>query len=139
MPTSYRTTKHAKASIHPHLPLHEGKQTGHNLLIEVLGHERAQNGCENAPATLIRHVSHGEHVKVAQQAVGDGVAATPRGTHGRHKLGVNDLLEGTWGSPFIPALQRTRMCSVKAADSVLHTVVFASIFIVRHCLAENNF
>ena len=42
---------------------------------------------------------------MAQEAVGDGVAATPRGSHGSHKLGVNDLLEGTWRPPFIPSLQ----------------------------------
>ena len=107
------------ASRSPHLPLHEGKQTGHDLFIEVLGRKRAQNGCEDAPATLIRHIGHGEHVEVAQQAVRDGVAATPRGTHGRHKLGVNDLLEGTWGSPFIPPLQVTHMYSIKAADRMI--------------------
>lgn len=86
---------------------HEGKNAVDDLFVEVLGHKRAQNGREDAPAALIRHVGHGEHVEVAQQAVGDGVAATPGGPHGCHKLGINDLLEGAWRASLIPSLQST--------------------------------
>ena len=75
-----------------------------HLLVEVLVHKRAQDGGEDAAAAFIRHVSHGQQVEVAQHAVGDGVTPAPWGPHGRHKLGVNDLLESAWWPPFIPSL-----------------------------------
>lgn len=81
---------------------------GTHLLIEVSGDEGPQNGGEYAAAAFIRHVSHGQHIEVAQEAVGDRVAAPSRWSHGSHKLGVNDLSECTWRSPFIPALHLTR-------------------------------
>ena len=75
------------------------------LFVEVLVYKRVQNGGEDASAALIGHVSHGQQVEVTQQAVGNGVAATPRGSHSSHELGVNNLFEGTWRPPLIPTLQ----------------------------------
>lgn len=76
-----------------------------HLLSKVPGQEGAQDGGEDATAAVIRHVGHGQQVKVAQEAVGDRVAAPARGAHGSHKLSVNDLLEGTRRLPVIPTLQ----------------------------------
>ena len=76
-----------------------------HLLIEVPRDEGPQNSGEYAAAAFIRHVGHGQHIEVAQEAVGDGVAPPSRWSHGSHKLGVNNLSECTWRSPFIPTLQ----------------------------------
>ena len=103
--------------------LQPGKQwcaSVRHLLAEVLVCKRAQDGREDAAAAFIGHVSHGQQVEVAQQAVGDGVTPAPWGPHGRHKLGVNDLLEGAWWPPFIPSLQHCT-CSFCSVLPVLST------------------
>ena len=94
------------------------------LLIEVFGDEGVQNGAENAAAALIRHLSQGQQVEVAQQTVSDGVTATPWGSHGCHKLSVNDLLEGTGRPPLIPALQPKHTSSGFAKFVVSSTLWF---------------
>jgi len=101
-----------------------------HLLIEVFVHKRAQDSGENAAAAFVRHVSHGQQVEVAQQAVGDGVAPAPWGPHGRHKLGVNDLLESAWRPPFIPSLQHCT-CSFGSFLPLLSTEV-VRLFQVHH-------
>ncbi len=101
-----------------------------HLLVEVLVHKRAQDGREDAAAAFIGQVSHGQEVEVAQQAVGDGVTPAPWGPHGRHKLGVNNLLEGAWWPPFIPSLQHCT-CSFRSVLPLLSTEL-VRLFQVHH-------
>ena len=92
--------------------VHNGTATGlracfemtRHLFTEMPRHEGAQNGGEDTAAAVVRHVGHCQQAEVAQQAVGDGVAAAPWGPHGCNKLGVDDLLKGTGRPPLIPTL-----------------------------------
>ena len=83
--------------------------------LEAEGNDGREYSCHRLIAELI----DGNDVKVSQEAWGDGVTPTPRGTHGTHELQVDQRdLAGVL--LVIPVPSRKRSCVYSTGDMEPH-------------------
>jgi hypothetical protein len=61
----------------------------------ILTHPASQDGGEDAFLADLIHLGEGQVVKVTCQPWGDGISASPRGSHGTDKVDVHQVLEGS--------------------------------------------